>query len=260
MRLRRPVLIAAMAAAALSGPALAANVHVDASCEIDSDFDLTLNERSLILTRAEGSPKAIVMRQGRLFVDDRWVALSRDDARAIADYEKGARAAMPEAQYIGREAADIAFTALGEVAAVMGNHPDRTRAHIERARKQLDQRLRNVVTPTHFSGKTLGDGIADALGDTVPTLVGELVGGAVTAALSGDADRIKRLDGLDAKIEAAVQPRADALGRRAETLCQQMSALDAIDNALGYRYEGRPLELLRVQVKDARSKTAAAKP
>lgn len=257
MRLSRPVLIAAMAATALaSGPVFAANVHVDASCEIDSAFDLTLNERSLILTREDGVPKAIVMRQGRLFVDDRWVELGRDDARRIAEFEKGARAAMPEAQHIGREAADIAFTALGEVAAVLGNHPDRTRGRIEQMRKDLDKRLSNVVTPTHFSGKVLGDGIADALGENVPILVGELVGGAVTAALSGDAERLKRLDSLDAKIEAAVQPRADALGRRADKLCRQMVELDAIDNALSYRYDGRPLELLRVELKDNKSSGA----
>lgn len=261
MRLSRPVLIAAMAATSLAaGPvAAAANVHVDASCEIDSGFDLTLNERSLILTREDTAPKAIVMRQGRLFVDGRWVELSRDDSRRIADFEKGARAAMPEARQIGREAADIAFTALGEVAAVLGTDPARTRGHIDRARKDLDARLRNVVTPTHFSGKTLGDGIGDALGETVPTVVGELVGGAVTAALSGDTERLQRLDGLDAKIEAMVQPRADALGRRAEKFCRQMSELDALDNALSYRFDGRPLELLRVEVKPSQSK-AAGKP
>ena len=259
MRPSRPVMIAALAATTLAaGPAFA-GIHVDASCEIDSAFDLTLNPRSLILTREDGSPKAIVMRQGRLFVDDRWVELSGDDARRIADFERGARAAMPEAQHIGREAADIAFTALGEVAAALTNDPARTRGHIERARKDLDQRLRNVVTPTHFSGKTLGDGIGDALGETVPTVVGELVGGAVTAALSGDTERLQRLDRLDAKIEAAVQPRADALGRRADQLCRQMTELDALDNALSYRHDGRPLELLRVQIKPAQDRASGKK-
>jgi hypothetical protein len=59
----------ALLSLASSGAAAAeANLH----CNIDSDYDLTLNERSLILTRATGAtqagaPRAIVMRQGRLF-------------------------------------------------------------------------------------------------------------------------------------------------------------------------------------------------
>ncbi|MGH8079435.1 MAG: DUF2884 family protein, partial [Lysobacter sp.] len=217
--------IAATALMLVCGGALA-NVNVDADCEIDSPYELTLNERSLILTRQDGAPKAIVMRQGRMFVDDRWVQLSAEDSVRIAGFERGARAAMPEAQRIGREAASIAFTALGEVAAVLGNNPDRTRAKIEEARKQLDARLINVVGPTRFSGKTLGDGIGDALADALPTIIGDLVGGTITAALSGDADKFNRLDKIDAQIEAAIQPRADALGRRADGLCQRMRGLD----------------------------------
>ena len=40
-------------------------------CNVESDYELTLNERSVIFTRDTGTPKAIVMRQGRLFVDDK---------------------------------------------------------------------------------------------------------------------------------------------------------------------------------------------
>ena len=50
-------------------------------CEmnVESEYDLALNERSVILTRDSGVPKSIVMRQGRLFVDDAWVDLSPAD-------------------------------------------------------------------------------------------------------------------------------------------------------------------------------------
>ncbi|MGO1070227.1 DUF2884 family protein [Lysobacter sp. CA199] len=254
MRARFPLRLTALAALTLAGGSALAEVRVDATCEIDSAYELTLNERSLILTRKLGEPKAIVMRQGRMFVDDRWVTLSADDARRIAEFERGTRAAMPEAQHIGREAADIAFTALGEVAAVLGNNPDRTRTHVEKARKQLDARLANVVTPTRFSGKALGDGIGEALADTLPIVMGELVGGSVTAVFSGDLDRFKRLDAIDAKVEAAVQPRADKLGLRADALCQRVRGLDELDNALSYRFAGKPLDLLKVEVKPSQSK------
>ena len=218
----------ALAAATLAcGSAFASNIEVDAECKIDSGYHLTLNERSLILTRETGAPKAIVLRQGRMFVDDRWVTLGADDTRRLAEFERGTRAAMGEAQQIGREAAYIAFTALGEVAAALGNQPERTRAQVEQARRELDARLSQVVTPTRFSGKALGDGIGDALGEALPAVLGDLVGGAVSAAFSGDLERFKRLEQLDAKVEAAVQPRARALERSADGLCRRMRELDA---------------------------------
>lgn len=218
-------------------------------CDVDveSDYDLALNERSVILTRASGVPKAIVMRQGRLFVDDAWVPLSPADSGRIAAFEQGARATMPEAQAIGRAAADIAFTTLGEVAAGFSSDPASSQARLARARTQLDARLARSVTATRFDGRDLGNGISQAVGAVLPSMIGDIVGGAISAAFSGDASRLKRMENLDAQIEAKVEPRARALEQRAAGLCRRMIALDAIDNALEYRHRGQPLDLLRVE-------------
>ena len=66
-------------------------------------------------------------------------------------------------------------------------------------------------------------------------MIGDIVGGAISAAFSGDASRLKRMENLDAQIEARVKPRAEALEQRAEGLCRRMVALDRLDNALEYR-------------------------
>ncbi|UZW60011.1 DUF2884 family protein [Lysobacter enzymogenes] len=254
----RPLFRFAAAATMLVCGAASASVEIDSRCEIDSPYQLTLNERSLILTRQDGAPKAIVMRQGRLFVDDRWVELSAPDARRLAEFERGARATMPETQAIAREAADIALAALGEVAVKLGNHPDRTQAKVAQARKQLDAGLRDAIGPTRFSGKLLGDSIGKAVGEAVPLVIGDLVGGAVSAALSGDVKRFEQLDNLDAQIEAAVKPRAESLERRSDRLCQSVRALDELENALAYRFDGRPLDLLKVDYTPAPPRTDEA--
>jgi hypothetical protein len=228
------------------GGAFAADVNV--SCSMDSDYDLSIDERSVILTRDDGVPKAIVMRQGRLFVDDRWVTLSAADSQRIADFEKGARAAMPEAQAIGRDAADIAFTVLGEVAAGFASDPKAAQAKLAKARSQIDARLARSVTPTRFDGRDLGEGIGAAVSDVIPSMIGDIVGGAISAAFSGDSSRLKRLENLDAQIDQRVAPRAQALERKAESLCKRMVELDRIDDALEFRLaDGRPLELLRAR-------------
>lgn len=245
----RRLLATTVLALACGSAAAAGNIHTDnMHCDVESDYDLTLNDRSVILTRDSGAPRAIVMRGGRLFVDDEWVQLSAADGARIADFEKGTRAIMPLAQAIGRDAADIAFTALGEVAAGFSSDPKASQAKVDRARAQLDARLARSVTANRFDGRDLGEGIGDAVKEVIPSMIGDIVGGAIGAAFSGDAARLKRMENLDAQIEAKVKPRAEALEKRAEALCRRMEALDRIDDALEYRFEGKPLNLLQADV------------
>ena len=228
---------------------LAGNVAAkEIRCNVHSDYDFHLTPKYVILTRDSGVPKAIVMRQGRLFVDDRWVTLSAPDHKRVADYEREARAVMPLAQQIGRDAAHIAFTTLGEVAAGFSSDPAATREKLAKARKQLDARLARSVTPTNFNGRDLGQGIGDAVSELLPSLVGDIVGGAVRAALSGDATRLERMENIDKDIEARIEPQARALEQRAEVLCMRMRTLDRIENGLDYRSpDGTGLNLLRIE-------------
>lgn len=239
--------IAILAAGLLlaSGAATASDVNVD--CDVHSDYDFALTSKSLILTRKSGSPHTVLMRQGRLFVDDAWVTISAADGKRVAEYEREARATMPLAQQIGRDAAEIAFTALGEVAKGFSTHPEQTDADLRKARAQLDRELANSISASHFNSDALGEGIGKAVGDVMPTLVGDIVGGAMRAAFSGDTERLESMNGIDGKIDAIVEPRAKALERNADRLCQRMRTLDGLDNALEYRFDGKPLDLLRVE-------------
>lgn len=239
--MRRTPVFAALALVCVNAAAM------DAGCRVESDYELTLNQRSLIMVRDVGVPRAIVIRPGRLFVDNAWVTLGAADVRRLTDFEQGTRDAMPQAQAIGRAAADIAFTALGEVAAGFSSHPETVRAKLDGARVRLDARLADSVSANRFDGRDVGRGIAQAVGEVIPDLIGDIVGGAISAAFSGDKSRLERMEHMDAEIEAAVAPRAAALEQRARALCQRLEALDALDNALEFRLpDGQPLQLLRV--------------
>lgn len=268
LSLAKRVLVALAVLSLPFGASLATEIH----CDVESDYELNLNERSVILTREsparataaseDSRPQAIVMRQGRLFVDGEWVTLSAADTQRIAAFEQGTRAVMPEAQAIGRAAADIAFTALGEVAAGFSPDPKAVRAKLAKARAQLDVRLARSVTANRFNGSELGDGIGDAVAEVIPSMIGDIVGGAISAAFSGDASRLKRMENLDAQIEAQVKPRVDALEQRAEGLCLRMVELDRIENALEYRTRnGQPLNLMQADPgRRSPSEPAARKP
>lgn len=231
----------------------AAATAAELRCDIESDFDFTLNEQSVIFTRQEGedqsgAPKWVVIRGDRLFVDDRWVMLDAQDRQRVAAIERGARQIAPLAAAIGRDAADIAFTALGEVAAGLSNHPDKSRAKLDQARQRIDAQLARSISASRFDSDALGKGIEQAVTEAMPTLIGDIVGGALSAALSGDSGRLERMQDLDRQIEARVQPRAKALEARAEQLCAQMLELDRLDNALAYRLaDGSRLNLLEAK-------------
>jgi hypothetical protein len=233
-----------------SGGAAATGSRVNVDCDVDSSYDFALTRKSVILTRKDGAPRTVLMRQGRLFIDDRWVDVSPADRDRLVDYEREARATMPLAAKIGQDAATIAFTALGEVAKGFSRDPEATEAKLRQARVELDRSLARSVSATHFNSTELGKGISDAVAGVVPRVIGDIVGGALRAALTGDTAQLEQLDHLDARIEAVVEPRARALERNAETLCRAMQSLDRIDDALEYRHDGKPLDLLRVEARD----------
>lgn len=254
-----PVLLAVPPAAAAQDTSIGGGIDGQ-RCRVDSDYALSVSDRSVVFTREAGAPRAVVMRQGRLFVDGRWRELSPADRERIEAFERDARAAMPEAAQLGRDAADIAFTALSEVAAGFSSDPQAAQARYAKVRARLDARLAASVTATHFSADELGRGIADAVGEVIPSLLGDIVGGAISAAFSGDASRLQRLERLDAQIEAQVQPRARALEQRAQALCRRMQALDALEDALEVRIDGRALDLIEVDAAPVSAPSPAPNP
>ncbi|HBK46435.1 MAG TPA: hypothetical protein DDZ67_08380 [Xanthomonadaceae bacterium] len=227
----------------------------DIRCDVESPYELTLNDRSLILIR-EGAPQRIVMRQGRMFVDDRWVELSAEDSARLVRFERQTRDIIPLAQDVGRQAADIALTALGEVAAGFSRDPARTRKDLDEIRARVDVGLRQSFKSGKFTEIDIDDRIGGLVAEVLPGLIGDAVAGAVQAALTGREPTLNSLDGLDERVEKLVEPQARKLRPQAEKLCRRMQELDEIDNALAYRLPGgQPLDLLHVQLKPGDAKS-----
>ncbi|UXA61998.1 YggN family protein [Xanthomonas prunicola] len=239
-------------AAGLLGAISAASAD-DMRCEVSSDYELTLNPRSLILIRESGTPQRLVMRQGALFVDDRWVELSADDRTRLIQFERQTRDVVPLAQAVGREAADIAVTAVGEVAAGFSRSPEATRAQLRKVREKIDVRLKQGLSKSQLTLVDIDDDIGALVAELLPQLIGDVVAGAVQSAMTGNDVQLRSLDGVEARIERLVEPQARALRPRAQQLCERLEALDGLDNALAYRLpSGEPLQLLRVDPRAAK--------
>ena len=207
----------------------------DLQCDVDSDYDLNVTDKSVILTRDTGTPKAIVMRDGRLFIDNAWVNLSKADSKRIAQYETR----DPRGAAAGR-----------------ADRPRRRRDRLHRAgrsRHRLQQRSRATRAGWPRPGPT---STAPGRAVSAPIISTATISAKASArrrrtAAAGDRRHRRRRDARPRsaatrrassawttwtrKSSAASQPRANALESRAEALCQHMQALDEIDDALDYR-------------------------
>lgn len=241
--MKRALLFLALSVAA--GGAFAGDLR----CDVQSNYDLSLDEGSLRFEREDGTPARVEIRRGRLFVDGKAQVLGVADQARLERYEAGALRLAPEVREVALEAVDIAFTALAEVARGLSDDPEETLAKLHKARRDVTRQLdRSHVAA--IDDEALDAVMEEAVASLVPALVGDIVKSALAAAFTGDTARAEALEAraerMEAEIERLVEPRAKALERRAEALCVQVAALDAIEEEFEFRLpDGERLDLLR---------------
>ncbi len=144
--------------------------------------------------------------------------MSADDRARLIQFERQTRDVVPLAQDVGREAADIAVTALGEVAAGFSRSPDATRAQLANVRAKIDARLKQSFSKSQLTPVDIDDDIGALVAEMLPQLIGDVVAGAVQSAMTGNDVQLRSLDGMEARIERLVEPQARALRPRAQQL------------------------------------------
>lgn len=222
------------------------------TCDFDSDYDLRIAGDRLEFTRDSGAPASVVMRQGRLIVDGVEARLSAEDSRRVAEFEREARALLPEAKGIALDAVDIAFTALTEVVRGLSDDAAPTLARLEDARAELVEHVQSADGTAGFDGDFIEDTVTGLVGEVVPLIVRDVAAGAVAAALSGDESKIReferRAERMERELEDRVETSAKSLEARAEALCPRIARLDEIEDGLAFRQpDGSALQLLRAE-------------
>lgn len=222
---------------------------VHTGCDIGSAWSVQSYRSAWLFTREDGPVRELAIGGGRLFVDGKEVQLVAADHERIARLEDEFRSLAPELRRIGREAVDIAFTALVEVARGLSSTPDKTIAELQRGRvrslAEIDRQPMGV-----FNGDAVDQIIEPILTQFVPDIVGGAVSTALKAAFSGDAQRQEfqsKMDRMERELDTRVDARAKALEPLAEAMCRRLERMDALDDALEARLPGgEPLALLRV--------------
>jgi len=240
MRTHLRTLAVAMAIAA----APAAYAHGDNECNIDSDYDFTINDSALIFERDSGSPELVEFRQGELWVDGRRQTLSASDRARVVQFESDARAIVPEAKAIAVEAIELAGAALEQVAIAFTTGEDRERiiSRGNQLRDQLRERIAAANSTTSFDDAEFDDAIDEIVESAVPEIVGGVAAMAMKAAFSGDESMISEIEAraeqLEETIEREVEARAELIETRADALCERVRDLDKIESQFEFALAG----------------------
>jgi hypothetical protein len=225
-----------------------AHDHRQASCDVRSDYDLTMRGKAFVFTRDEGPARHVAIGGGRLFVDGREVALSLEDRARVRRYEDELNRLVPEAQQVVREATDIAFTALTEVARGFAQDDGRASlARLEAAHKRVTADL--AARPALIFHDDIGERVIEPLlSEYLPVIAGSAVSTTLKVALSGDDRQVtrfeRRMDNMGDEIERKVEKRAEALEPLVERMCERTRQLDRLEKGLALRVDGEPLNLL----------------
>lgn len=249
------LLLAAALGLSLSVTAVAhARGHQFQSCGLDSNYSVSFDEGGLLFVRDEGKPGRVLMRKGHLEVDGRELSLSDADRARIAEFEATVRALVPQAKAIARDAVDIAYSAVSEVAATFSKTADNsaTRHRLESLRDEVKLRLSDSFDRRPWSEKEFEAVFEQAMSDLLPVIIGEVAGTAISIALSGDEAAAAELEKRTAKLEQDIEKRIDTqtvqLASRVAALCPMVASLDRIESSLDLRLDqGGRLDLFDMQ-------------
>lgn len=247
MKLQLSTIALLLASSAVQAHTDRTDIHT--GCDVHSQYAVAPYRDAFLFTRDDGKPGEIGIGGGRLFIDGKEVTLADADHERLRRMEAEMHALVPEVEKISLEAIDIAFTALVEVARGLSNTPDKTIANLQDAQRRLRGELRGKPLVV-FNDHAIEGIIGPIMTRFVPDIVGGAVSSALSAIFSGDTEAKKleaRMKRMEAELDTRVEARAKALEPLALAMCDRLTRMDALDDALEYRLpSGDALQLLRI--------------
>ncbi len=248
--MKTTLVVLVLAASAIPPGAFAA--HRFDRCDVGSGYDLQVNPEVVRFRRGDGTPHEVEMQHGELRIDGRNVELSRADRERIAEYEATVRRLIPQVKAIARDATDIAFTAVGEVAEALAGRDAALHGRIARLRGDVRAQIDASFEQRPWRDRDFEALVESTVQELVPAIAANVASVAVKAALAGDEaaarDIERRADRLESEIKARVEAHARQIEARAEALCPIVAQLDTLEQRLDYRLDdGRPLDLVQVR-------------
>jgi len=213
-------------------------------CSFSTPYDLRIADDGVWLERQSGAPREVHIHDGSLSIDARAQAVSAADSARLRRMEEMTRDLVPAVAGIARDAVDIAFDALAGVVEVMGGSKAKAK-EVDKFRRQALAQIDESLGKGRWDQKMFDERFEANIERAAEEMASNLTGHVLWAAFTGRADEIdKRAEQMEKDMDARMEVRSRSLEARAQSLCDQVTALHDLQQSLEVRYQGQPLDLL----------------
>ncbi len=213
-------------------------------CGLSTPFNVLADSGGIWLYRDDGSPREIFFHGGELSVDHKVQQIGAADAQRLWEMEKETRELMPQVTAVARDVVDITFDALGGAAqAITGDDqpPRKLRHQHEAVLKYVD----GTLGTGRWDQEVFDEKFEARMEDAIESYAHGLVRSALWQVVTGRGDKMDdRADKLDDELDKRLDAQSDAIEAKADALCVQVDKLRKLQDALEFRYEGQPLQML----------------
>lgn len=219
--------------------------HVSSrQCGLGTEFNVLADSGGIWLYRDSGSPREIFFHGGELSVDRKLRPVSAADAQRLWQMESQARALMPKVAGLANEVVDLSYDALGGVIEIMTGSSFNARK-TARMRTQAHGYVDGTLGKGRWEQDAFGGNFERYVEDQAEAFKGSIARHLLFQIFTGRSDAIEeRADRLGDELDAKLEARSEAIEAQAEAMCDQVDQLRALQDALEFRYEGKPLQLL----------------
>lgn len=227
-------------------------------CGLSTPFNVLADSGGIWLTRDGEGPREIFFHGGELSVDHQVQRIGAADAQRLLEMERETRALMPQVADLSHEVVELSYDALGAVVEVLTGSAGNAR-RIERLRKQANAYVDGTLGRGRWD-QTAFDGNFERYVQTeAESFAGSISRHLLWQIVTGRAEAIDaRAEHMDAALDARLDARSKDIETKAEALCARVARLDALQQALEFRYRGQPLRLLATTQDAATGSTSAA--
>jgi len=227
-------------------------------CHFNTPYDLRIADDGVWLQRESGLPREVYIHDGGITIDKRVQAVSAEDAQRLRRMEAMTRDLVPAVAGIARDAVDIAFDALAGVVQIMSGSKSRAR-EVERYRRQALAQVDESLGKGRWDQKSFDEKFEANVERAADEMAGSLARSVMWAVFTGGGDDIeRRADAMEKELDARMEVRGKALEARAQSLCDQVTALHDEQQRLALRYQGQPLQLLEPSPDNGSGEVAAS--
>lgn len=220
---------------------------VDISCDVRSDYQVSLSGQAFVFENTQGPDTRVVLGGGKLFLNGKPAVLSAADQKRTDAFEAELRLLVPESRQVAVEAVSIAVDALSEVSIALSGD-DSKRAEYDKARAKALAAAKDATTLPIFNDEAM-EGIVDPIvAEFVPGITSSALGFAMRSMFAGE-EKTQAMDArmaaMDKDLDARMEARAKALEPLAQAMCKRIQRMDVIDDSLEVRLpNGKPINFL----------------